>query len=173
MYPRGSHEISLNVIKGTATRLNPLGVYISGLRKMKNKSKFISMLLVMGCFSKIARWTPGNKDHFYFWETVFQFIIIGQSTVLYLEFKPEVVICGNKNYFSIEKLKKNNHSALIHNFYEFGCLSGNKRYLFYLTPSKVGFLLMVVDVKWVSANQIKLAPAQGRNLKLFENSIKD
>ncbi len=73
---------------------------------------------------------------------------LGQSTIFYFGFKPETVICGNKNYFNIEKIKDGITVQPLSNFStNLTVISGAKRYLFFLTPGSNpdGF----VDVRWV------------------------
>lgn len=81
---------------------------------------------------------------------------LGQSTILYFGLKPETVICGNKNYFNIEKIKDGITIQPLSNFStNLTVISENRRYLFYLTPAggvrPDGF----VDVKWVPASEAK------------------
>lgn len=106
--------------------------------------------------------TPGKKRTiFTSGEKVFQvYYQLGQSTVLYLGVKPEVVICGNKNYFNIEKLKEGiTIQPLSSISTNLNILSGDKRYLFYLTPASVGVPPDgFIDVKWISGKFIKAAP---------------
>lgn len=76
---------------------------------------------------------------------------LGQSTVLSFGLKPETVICGNKNYFNIEKIKDGITiqplSTLSTNL---TVLSQGRRYLFYLAPTGNGQRPdSFVDVKWV------------------------
>lgn len=80
---------------------------------------------------------------------------LGQSTVISFGFKPETVICGNKNYFNIERIKEGLTiqplSSLSTNL---TVISGEKRFLFYLTPSGRAQPDGFVDVKWVSPSEI-------------------
>jgi len=76
---------------------------------------------------------------------------LGQSTVIYLGFKPETVICGNKNYFNIEKIKEGITVQPLTNFStNLTILNAGRRYLFYLTPASGQKPDGFVDVKWVS-----------------------
>lgn len=106
--------------------------------------------------------TPGKKRTiFTSGEKVFQiYYQLGQSTVLYLGVKPEVVICGNKNYFNIEKLKEGvTIQPLSSISTNLNILSGDKRYLFYLTPASAGVPPDgFIDVKWIAGKFIKAAP---------------
>lgn len=83
---------------------------------------------------------------------------LGQSTVLYFGLRPETVICGNKNYFNIEKLKEGITIQPLSNFStNLTVLAQGRRYLFFLTPARGkpdGF----VEVKWVP-------PGQARSVK--------
>lgn len=83
---------------------------------------------------------------------------LGQSTVLFFGIRPETVICGNKNYFNIEKLKEGITIQPLLNFStNLTVLAQGRRYLFFLTPatgSPDGF----VEVKWVP-------PGQARSVK--------
>ena len=75
---------------------------------------------------------------------------LGQSTVLYFGLKPETVICGNKNYFNIEKIKEGLTVQPLANFStNLTVLSQGRRYLFYLTPTKNGQVDTFIDVRWV------------------------
>ena len=83
---------------------------------------------------------------------------LGQSTVLFLGLRPETVICGNKNYFNIEKIKEGITIQPLSNFStNLTVLAQGRRYLFYLAPASGrpdGF----VEVKWVP-------PGQARSVK--------
>ena len=83
---------------------------------------------------------------------------LGQSTVLFFGLRPETVICGNKNYFNIEKLKEGITIQPLSNFStNLTVLAQGRRYLFFLTPANGkpdGF----VEVKWVP-------PGQARSVK--------
>jgi hypothetical protein len=76
---------------------------------MKAQSKIIGIFVTL-VFASHFSWaiTPGNKRTIYTsGDKVFPiYYQLGQSTILYFGVKPEVVICGNKNYFNIEKLKE-------------------------------------------------------------------
>lgn len=77
---------------------------------------------------------------------------LGQSTVLELHAKPDVVICGNKNYFNIEKLKTGVTIQPLSNFStNLTILSKGKRFLFYLVPTQGSAADGFVDVRWVNA----------------------
>lgn len=85
---------------------------------------------------------------------------LGQSTVLFFGLRPETVICGNKNYFNIEKIKEGITIQPLANFStNLTVLALGRRYLFFLTPASGkpdGF----VEVKWVP-------PGQARSVKVL------
>lgn len=75
---------------------------------------------------------------------------LGQSTVLYFGMKPETVICGNKNYFNIEKIKEGLTIQPLSNFStNLTVLNQGKRFLFYMTPAKNGPVDTFIDVRWI------------------------
>lgn len=75
---------------------------------------------------------------------------LGQSTIFYFGFKPETVICGNKNYFNIEKIKDGITVQPLSNLStNLTVISGTKRYLFYLTPAGGARPDGFVEVRWV------------------------
>jgi len=80
---------------------------------------------------------------------------LGQSTILYLGFKPETVICGNKNYFNIEKIKEGITIQPLANFAtNLSILDKDRRYLFYLTPAGFSGVDAFVDVRWVPESEM-------------------
>jgi hypothetical protein len=80
---------------------------------------------------------------------------LGQSTVLYLGFKPETVICGNKNYFNIEKIKEGVTIQPLANFAtNLSIMDKDRRYLFYLVPASGRNVDSFIDVKWVPASEV-------------------
>ncbi len=80
---------------------------------------------------------------------------LGQSTILYFGFKPDTVICGNKNYFNIEKLREGVTIQPLANFpTNLSILDKERRYLFYLTPAKGTAVDSFVDVIWVPENEM-------------------
>lgn len=80
---------------------------------------------------------------------------LGQSTVLYLGFKPETVICGNKNYFNIEKIKEGVTIQPLANFpTNLSIMDKEKRYLFYLVPASGKSADSFVDVKWIPQSEV-------------------
>ena len=87
---------------------------------------------------------------------------LGTSTILYFGLRPETVICGNKNYFNIEKIKEGITIQPLSNFStNLTVLAQGRRYLFFLTPASGrpdGF----VEVKWVP-------PGQARSVKTLAN----
>lgn len=80
---------------------------------------------------------------------------LGQSTILFFGLRPETVICGNKNYFNIEKIKEGITIQPLSNFStNLTVLAQGKRYLFFLTPASGkpdGF----VEVKWIPPDQAR------------------
>ncbi len=81
---------------------------------------------------------------------------LGQSTILYFGVKPEIVICGNKNYFNIEKIKDAIAVQPLSNFStNLTVISGNRRYLFYLTPSGSSKPDGFVELKWIPVSEAK------------------
>lgn len=83
---------------------------------------------------------------------------LGQSTVLYFGLRPETVICGNKNYFNIEKIKDGITIQPLSNFStNLTVMAQGRRYLFFLTPA-TGQPDGFVEVKWIP-------PAQVRSIK--------
>lgn len=123
---------------------------------MKARSSLL-MVLVFSSFCAMAA-IPGNKRTiFTSGEKVYPIRYqLGQSTVIDLGSKPEVVICGNKNYFNIEKLKTGiTIQPLAQYSTNLTVLSGHKRFLFYLTPAGSMNSDGFVDVKWVSQGDQK------------------
>lgn len=83
---------------------------------------------------------------------------LGQSTVLYFGLRPETVICGNKNYFNIEKIKDGITIQPLSNFStNLTVMAQGRRYLFFLTPA-AGKPDGFVEVKWIP-------PGQARSVK--------
>ena len=86
---------------------------------------------------------------------------LGQSTVIYFGMKPETVICGNKNYFNIEKIKEGITIQPLSNFStNLTVMSPEKRYLFYLTPAKGAQGDTFVDVKWIPEAEVRPADVE-------------
>ncbi len=82
---------------------------------------------------------------------------LGQSTIIDLDVRPEVVICGNKNYFNIEKLKTGITVQPLSNFStNLTILSGERRFLFYLLPAGAQSPDGFVEVKWIPPHETKL-----------------
>lgn len=80
---------------------------------------------------------------------------LGQSTVLYFGLRPETVICGNKNYFNIEKIKDGITIQPLSNFStNLTVLAQGKRFLFFLKPT-TGRPDGFVEVKWVSPDEAR------------------
>jgi hypothetical protein len=66
------------------------------------------------------------------------------------------VICGNKNYFNIEKLKDGITIQPLSNFStNLTVMTQGRRYLFFLTPVNAGRPDGFVEVKWVPSMQIR------------------
>lgn len=123
---------------------------------MKARSSLVLMVVFACSFAEAV--IPGNKRTiFTSGEKVYPIRYqLGQSTVIDLGVKPEVVICGNKNYFNIEKLKSAITIQPLSNFStNLTVLSGQKRFLFYLIPASGQSPDGFVDVKWVSSNDQK------------------
>ena len=88
---------------------------------------------------------------------------LGQSTILYFGMKPETVICGNKNYFAIEKIKEGVTIQPLGNFStNLTVLNRGRRFLFYLTPAKGAAPDTFIDVKWVSPDEMVPLPPPNR-----------
>lgn len=85
---------------------------------------------------------------------------LGTSTILFFGLRPETVICGNKNYFNVEKIKEGITIQPLSNFStNLTVLAQGRRYLFFLTPASGrpdGF----VEVKWIP-------PGQARSVKVL------
>lgn len=124
---------------------------LAASRRMKMLSKF--PVLAGGLFwaaaanasigEKRTILTSGDKVHTVHYQ-------LGQSTVLYFGMKPETVICGNKNYFHIDKLKEGLTIQAISNIStNLTVLSQGRRYLFYLTPTTGRNPDTFIDVRWV------------------------
>jgi hypothetical protein len=91
---------------------------------------------------------------------------LGQSTTLYFGTKPETVICGNKNYFAIEKIKEGLTIQPLGNFStNLTVMNHGERFLFYLTPAKGALADNFVDVRWIPEQDAKLVAHVGGNTK--------
>ncbi len=87
---------------------------------------------------------------------------LGQSTILYFGMKPETVICGNKNYFAIEKIKEGITIQPLGSFStNLTVMSHGKRFLFYLTPASGRSIDTFIDVRWVPEQDAKLVATAG------------
>lgn len=144
---------------------------------MKAQSK-IALLLILLFYCDVSFSTvAGVKRTLYTsGEVVFPIHYqLGQSTVLFLGVKPEVVICGNKNYFNIEKLKEGiTIQPLATIATNLSILSGERRYLFYLSPTSAlnrpdGF----VEVKWIppGATRAVISPVSQTQMVLPLNQV--
>lgn len=81
---------------------------------------------------------------------------LGQSTILYFGLRPETVICGNKNYFNIEKLKDGITIQPLSNFStNLTIMAQGRRYLFFLAPANGVRPDGFVEVKWVPSSQVR------------------
>lgn len=81
---------------------------------------------------------------------------LGQSTILYFGIRPETVICGNKNYFNIEKLKDGITVQPLGSFStNLTIMAQGRRFLFYLTPAGGSKPDGFIEVKWIPPNQIR------------------
>lgn len=81
---------------------------------------------------------------------------LGQSTVVYFGIRPETVICGNKNYFNIEKLKDGITIQPLSNFStNLTVMTQGRRYLFFLTPANGSRPDGFVEVKWIPSEQVR------------------
>jgi hypothetical protein len=88
---------------------------------------------------------------------------LGQSTFLYFGFRPETVICGNKNYFNIEKIKEGVTIQPLSNFStNLTVISGTRLYLFYLTPAGAMRPDGVVDARFVPSGEVRLLTASSQ-----------
>lgn len=123
---------------------------------MKARSSLLVLMVSLSSYALAA--IPGNKRTiFTSGEKVYPIRYqLGQSTVVDLGVKPEVVICGNKNYFNIEKLKTGiTIQPLSQYSTNLTILSGQKRFLFYLVPAGAQNPDGFVDVKWISPSEKK------------------
>jgi hypothetical protein len=141
---------------------------------MKARSSFLILLVLLSASAMAA--IPGNKRTiFTSGEKVYPIRYqLGQSTVVDLGVKPEVVICGNKNYFNIEKLKSGiTIQPLSQYSTNLTILSGQKRFLFYLVPAGAQNPDGFVDVKWVSPTEQKSIrkPEQKADAQIELNEI--
>lgn len=88
---------------------------------------------------------------------------LGTSTILYFGLRPETVICGNKNYFNIEKIKEGITIQPLSNFStNLTVLAQGRRYLFFLTPAS-GRSDGFVEVKWVPPSQARSVKALAKH----------
>jgi hypothetical protein len=84
---------------------------------------------------------------------------LGESTVLYFGQKPETVICGNKNYFTIDKIKEGVTIQPLANFStNLTVMSQGKRFLFYLVPANGAPFDTFIDVRWVPEGDRRSIP---------------
>ena len=98
---------------------------------------------------------------------------LGQSTVLYFGLKPETVICGNKNYFHIDKIKEGITIQAGSSFStNLTVLSGGRRYLFYLTPAGSAKPDTFVEVRWIPPEATKRVLATATASKQIVRELK-
>jgi len=94
--------------------------------------------------------TSGNKVYTVHYQ-------LGQSTVFHLGFRPDTVICGNENYFHIEKLKDGLTVQPLSNIstnLDIKNLGTDGQWgLFFLTPAKDGHVDAFIDVRWVPESE--------------------
>ncbi len=136
------------------------------------RSRAFWLVVSLGIISSIAGAAqPGNKRTILTsGEKVFPIRYqLGSSTVLYFGAKPETVICGNRNYFNIEKIKDAITIQPLSNFStNLMVISGNRRYLFYLIPASGSIPDGFVEVKWIPeglGRPIRLATKEGDSIK--------
>ena len=125
------------------------------LQKAKMRSNLLLLALLFGWGASASQpgdkrtiLTSGEKVH----RIGFR---LGQSTIIYLGFKPETVICGNKNYFNIEKIKEGVTIQPLANFpTNLSIMDKDRRYLFYLVPATGRAVDSFVDMKWIPESEI-------------------
>lgn len=125
--------------------------------KTKVRSSFILLAVLMWVTNSTAAvpgdkrtlLTAGEKVHTIKYQ-------LGQSTILYFGIRPETIICGNKNYFNIEKIKDAVTIQPLSNFStNLTIMAQGRRYLFYLTPAGAARPDGFVEVKWVPASELR------------------
>lgn len=123
---------------------------------MRSSFYLLAAVGLFGCFQSHALvgekrtiLTSGEKVHTIRYQ-------LGQSTVLYFGMKPETVICGNKNYFHIDKIKEGITIQAGSNFStNLTVLSQGRRFLFYLTPASGAKPDTFVEVRWIPPQEAK------------------
>lgn len=123
---------------------------------MRSRFYLLAAIVLLGCFQSYALvgekrtiLTSGEKVHTIRYQ-------LGQSTVLYFGMKPETVICGNKNYFHIDKIKEGITIQAGSNFStNLTVLSQGRRFLFYLTPANGAKPDTFVEVRWIPPQEAK------------------
>jgi hypothetical protein len=129
--------------------------------KVRNKISLVGvaiMATVVLAFASVVPAVPGDKRTILTsGEKVYTVRYqLGQSTVLYFGIPPETVICGNKNYFNIEKIKNGITIQPLSNFStNLTILTQGRRYLFYLTPAGSMKPDGFIEAKWVPTNQAR------------------
>ncbi len=120
---------------------------------------FSVLLLAASPGDKRTILTSGERVHTIHYE-------LGQSTVLYFGMKPDTVICGNKNYFNIEKIKEGLTVQPLSNFStNLTVLTQGRRFLFYLTPARGGPVDSFIDVRWIPESDSRILAAFGAGSK--------
>ncbi len=108
--------------------------------------------------------TSGERVHTIYYQ-------LGNSTILYFGMKPDTVICGNKNYFNIEKIKEGLTIQPLSSFStNLTVLTQGKRFLFYLTPARGQRADTFVDVRWVPEAEAREVTNAGAKAKM---SVRD
>ena len=123
---------------------------------MRSNFYLLVVLGLLGCFQSYALvgekrtiLTSGEKVHTIRYQ-------LGQSTVIYFGMKPETVICGNKNYFHIDKIKEGITIQAGSNFStNLTVLSQGRRFLFYLTPANAAKPDTFVEIRWIPPREAK------------------
>lgn len=127
--------------------------------KVRSSLLFVGGLFLLAALAAGAAASPGSKRTILTSGEMVHRIRyqLGQSTVLYFGLRPETVICGNKNYFNIEKIKDGITIQPLSNFStNLTVMSQGRRYLFFLTPA-AGKPDGFVEVKWIPPGQVRSA----------------
>lgn len=132
------------------------------LRSTKVRSNIILLAVFVLCGFRAQAGVPANKRTILTsGDAVHQVRYqLGQSTLLFFGFKPETVLCGNKNYFNIEKFKDGITVQPLSNFStNLTVIDGGRRFLFYLVPSGSNAPDGFVDVKWIAPQEVQALPS--------------
>ncbi|MBY0315897.1 MAG: TrbG/VirB9 family P-type conjugative transfer protein [Bdellovibrionales bacterium] len=139
---------------------------------IKTRFVLVTFLLMMFSSSTLAA-LPGDKRTILTsGEKVYTLRFqLGLSTVLDFGTKPEIVICGNKNYFNIEKLKNAITIQPLANYStNLTVISQGRRYLFYLTPAGNASPDGFVEVKWVNSSDVRaIRPLASESHEITKN----